>query len=241
MDAGAGKKNILASVGLRISALVGVLSAFNLVAHKEELVQFSQSVKYLHQWWAYLTSVLYAWVPFHLPEQVRDTITIVGIALGAASTGLYRESGETIPGFVRRIVAEGHVERGTPGIGLEAPSDAAWFVGILLSTLLFVLFTGNVVGLSVLAYLAVVGLLGMATIRLDLARRLPALRIPLLVLITPAVVVLLVFLLAARFRRVVGKTAGVVLLLLAANWLFAHVVDPLLPLVERLPRPPPQL
>lgn len=75
---------------------LGVLQVYNIVSHRQSLIDLSQSVQLMAAWWRYLISLPFEWLHLDLTLLQRETLALLVFVLGAAGLGWKRVSGQSL-------------------------------------------------------------------------------------------------------------------------------------------------
>ncbi|MDO7843712.1 hypothetical protein [Sphingomonas immobilis] len=238
---------------MRASATFGIISAFNMIAHAQSLVQISQSLHKLHLWWQGCLHVLFSALHIHVAPPVQNAIVLLGLAISTANLAMYARFDITIFGIIRSILfsypetAErlARKKRHEAVMAHLQKTEIRYFgaTAIVMIALIGIIavyypvfgaYLLIAIGLMVLFVVAIVR--KWTDVLSDKAQA--AIMLPLYFICMPAMVLFMVAITVAIFHRQIAWTAGIVLLLLLANFAFVHIVDPLAPLLNNLPDPP---
>jgi hypothetical protein len=88
-ESGSGRWKIVAS---RVLAALGVLQAYNLVSHAQNVVSLSQTVQIVAAWWHYFTSLPFKFIRFQATQFEIDLMMISLFAISAVSAAHFRKT-----------------------------------------------------------------------------------------------------------------------------------------------------
>lgn len=69
----------------RVLLVLGVLHVYNIFAHRQTLIDLSQSVQFLAAWWRYLTGLPFEWLHLDFSPLQREIIVLIMFFSSAAN------------------------------------------------------------------------------------------------------------------------------------------------------------
>ena len=215
-------------------AALGVLQAYNLVSHAQNVVSLSQTIQIVAAWWHYVTSLPFKLIQFRATQFEIDLMMISLFAISAVSAAHFRKT--------KRIMIADLSKK--DGSFLE--KDGGWidvFVHVALGmAILFPVFRAGLrtfiyhsgADAGVVKWISIgfaVLLLTVISIEVFTEKKYGVLKIN---RVFGELVNILV-----ENPKVVARACGWVVVLLLLSVLFRHLVDPdVLPYLSKLPTPP---
>jgi hypothetical protein len=83
---------------VRVLLGLGVLHVYNVINHRQTVLDLSESVKILAAWWRYIISIPFQWIHWDLSPLRRETLVLLLFFGSAANLAHYREHGYSIAG-----------------------------------------------------------------------------------------------------------------------------------------------
>lgn len=217
-----------------ISWFIGIIGVFNLVANAQDLMELSETIHLLVDWWHYFTKILFSWLRIDLPNDVRDAVIVLALMTGAGNLYYLREHGETWFSFAFRLSKGEDSLYDAAGFGVIGKSWLSMSQNALVWTLVMSCVTIIIRGIFGEAVVIGTGtVLILSAVVPDIYSRISGREIPRVFMFLPKLLLSFAF-----FGKEIAYSAGAVVLLLAVNLFMEKVVDPFAPYLENLPRPP---
>lgn len=229
-----------ALIWARITLVVTIITALNVATHITWLAELSKSIGWIVGWARFFVRSLFRWLHVDISPLAQDALTLLALVLGTANLySLYRFRSTLLPVYLPVLKSSEPLKA---RLRAETKGWSPAYLASAAIVYVLVIIIGveiPLLGFLVLA-LVMFGLMDM-TFDYLLPRRQKMWKIAPFGPFTMLAAWIVVFapMLVANAHRWIIRSVGVVLLLLALNYMFIAYADPLARLVKELPQAPP--
>lgn len=233
---------VAGSVRAKAGVAFGTIGVLNITAQADALKTMSSSLALIVSWWRFIVGCVFAGLHLNIPDLAKDILIVWSLAIAAADISCRSKYGFSLwrvilplpaaPPIIDGQLASTHFSKMfRPSLSNLALMTAGLVSWIALGVLIWPLGASMFIAL-VAAFIFVI-------ILTKYKNPPDYLTYPLLFAILPLMIPFQTALFATLFWSSIRWTAGLVILILAANFLFVHVIDPLAPLLKEIPMAPP--
>ena len=76
---------------VRVTLFFGILHFYNIVAHSNNLLDLSNSIHWITDWWDYCVWLLFDWLNIEIPKVVRNLVVMYFLCVGIVNYALIRD------------------------------------------------------------------------------------------------------------------------------------------------------